>query len=71
MKEIIKMNREGFRNYIYENFDISGEAGRLIDNILYFVERHYTEEDEQHRVLCELLDGTIGLTDWEIKQVYL
>lgn len=65
------MNREEFKNYINENFDISGEAGRLIDNILYFVEENYPEENEQYRVLCSLLDGTIGLTDSEIKKVYL
>ena len=65
------MNREEFFNYINENFNISGEAGRLINNILYFVEANYPEENEQYRVLCNLLDETIGLTDNEIKQVYL
>lgn len=65
------MNREEFMEYIEENFDISGEAGRLIDNILCFVENNYPEENEQYRVLCALLDGTIGLTSNEIKKVYL
>ncbi len=65
------MNREQFYNYILENFNISGEARRLIDNILQFVEAHYTEENEQYNALCSLLDGTIGLTDNEIKKVYM
>jgi hypothetical protein len=65
------MNREEFYNYIIENFNISGEAKRLIDNILCFVEVNYPEENEQYRVLCNLLDGTIGLTDNEIKKVYM
>ena len=65
------MNREGFMEYIEENFNISGEAKRLIDNILCFVESNYPEENEQYRVLCALLDGTIGLTSNEIKKVYL
>lgn len=65
------MDREQFYNYILENFSISGDAGRLIDNILQFVESHYTEENEQYNVLCSLLDGTIGLTDNEIKKVYM
>lgn len=65
------MNRKEFMEYIEENFNISGEAGRLIDNILYFVENNYPEENEQYRVLCALLDGTIGLTSNEIKKVYL
>ena len=65
------MNREQFYQYILDNFSISGEAGRLINNILHFVEENYTEENEQYRVLCDLLDGTIGLSDSEIKKVYM
>ena len=67
----MNINKEQFYNQILENFNISGEAGRLIDNILQFVESHYTEENEQYNALCSLLDGTIGLTDNEIKKVYM
>ena len=63
------MNHNKFMDYIRENFDISGEADRLIDNILFFVEGRYQDENEQYNVLCELLDGTIGLEDNEIKMV--
>lgn len=63
------MNHNKFMDYIRENFDISGEADRLIDNILLFVEGRYQDENEQYNVLCELLDGTIGLEDNEIKMV--
>lgn len=65
------MNRQEFLNYIEENFDISGEAKRLINNILSFVELNYCDENEQYNVLCELLDNTIGLSDEEIRKVYL
>ncbi len=65
------MDREQFYNYILENFDISGDAGRLINNILQFVQNNYTDEDEQYTVLCDLLDGTIGLSDQEIRSVYM
>lgn len=65
------MNKNEFKQYICDNFDISGEAHRLINNILDFVEENYPEENEQYNVLCSLLDGTIGLTDNEIKKVYL
>lgn len=65
------MNKKEFQQYINDNFDISGEVSRLINNILDFVEEVYPEENEQYNVLCSLLDGTIGLTDNEIKQVYL
>ena len=67
--EGIKMNHNKFMDYIRKNFDISGEADRLIDNILFFVEGRYQDENEQYNVLCELLDGTIGLEDNEIKMV--
>jgi hypothetical protein len=70
-EELNSMDREQFYNYIVENFTISGEAGRLIDNILHFVESNYPEENEQYNALCDLLDGTIGLTDNEIKKVYM
>ena len=65
------MNKEQFMNYIAENYNISGEAHRLIENILNFVANHYTEEDDQYNALCELLDGTIGLSDNEIKKIVL
>ena len=49
-EEFCCMNRPQFYNYIIENYDISSEAGRLINNILYFVEENYTEENEQYRI---------------------
>lgn len=65
------MDREEFYDYIIDNFSISGEAARLISNILQFVENHYTDENEQYLALCNLLDGTIGLSDKEIRNVYM
>lgn len=65
------MGKEEFLEYIVENFNISGETGRLIENILYFVKENYPDENEQYNVLCSLLEGTIGLTDEEIREVYL
>ena len=65
------MDKEEFMNYIAENYNISGEAHRLIGNILNFVADHYTQEDEQYNALCKLLDGTIGLSDNEIKKIIL
>lgn len=63
------MNRQEFMDYIVENYDISGDAFRLIANILCYAERF--EGDEQYRFLCEMLGGTIGLSDMEIKKVSL
>ena len=71
LDQIENMNREQFYNYILENFNVSGEEGRMINNILQFVELHYPEKNEQYNALCSLLDGTIGLTENEIKKVYM
>lgn len=63
------MKSEEFYNYVMDNFNISGEAARLIDNILSYVEENFPDKNEQYIQLCALLDGTIGLSDSEIKQV--
>ena len=65
------MNKNEFMTYIDENFSIDGSAKRLIRNILDYVEIHITEENEQYLALCDLLDGTIGLSDSEIKKINL
>lgn len=63
------MNKSEFLNYLEDNYSISGEAFRLIRNILDYAENFYG--DEQYNVLCTLLDGTIGLSDSEIKKINL
>lgn len=64
------MDKQEFMCYIEENFNISGEAKRLINNILSFVELNSCDENEQYNMLCDLLDNTIGLSDEEIRKVY-
>lgn len=64
------MNRSDFMNYIAENYNIAGEAFRLIGNILIYAEQNFSG-DEQYRFLCDMLDGTIGLSDAEIRKVSL
>jgi len=64
-------NREEFYNYITENYEFDEEdAKKLIDNILRFAECNYPEENEQYNILSDLLCG-IGLSDYEIRNVYL
>lgn len=64
------MNRNAAMEYITTNFSLSGEAQRIIDNILYYVELQDLDEDQQYNMLSSLLDG-IGLTDEEIKRIVL
>lgn len=65
------MNKSEFLLYIEENFNITGESYRLISNILDFVSNNATNENGQYNMLCNLLDGTIGLSDMELRKVYL
>lgn len=65
------MNRKEFMEYIEENFDVSVEGKRLIDNILYYVELQGVGEDEQYMMLSCMLGETIGLSDDEIKKISL
>lgn len=66
-----KMNRKETMAYIQEHFSCSGEALRLIDNILSFVETQGVDEEEQFFLLRALLDGAIGLTSDEIGKISL
>lgn len=53
--------------WILSNFNIDGPAGRIIHNVLEYADR--MTGDEQHEFLTEMLDGTIGLSDDEIKRL--
>ena len=53
------MDKERLMEYIRKNFTLSGEAFRLISNIIQFVA--CKTEDEQPMLLWALLDGTIGI----------
>ena len=53
------MDKERLMEYIRKNFTLSGEAFRLISNIIQFVACQ--TEDEQPMLLWALLDGTIGI----------
>lgn len=62
------MNRGEFMDYVRENFNVDGAAMRLIANILRRAEG-IPDENEQYLFLCDMLDGTIGFTDQEIKMI--
>ena len=70
-EETDTMNKQQFFEYIQKNFNIDGASQRLIWNILSYIEANYPEENEQYNALCSLFDNTIGLTDSELKKVYM
>lgn len=61
------MGKEEFYGYILDNFTLSAEAQRIISNILTYVEINAPDNDEAHKLLGFFLDGTIGITDEEIR----
>lgn len=63
------MNKIEFMEWLRDNFDVDGCTQRLIENILDYVEK--LPEKEHYNALSELLSGGIGLTDNEIRQIYL
>lgn len=63
------MNKTEFLKYIDDNFSISAEARRLVENILSYIESQGVDEDEQYLMACALLDGAIGLTDAELRKI--
>ena len=53
------MDKERLLKYIRAHFTVSGEAARLIVNIVEYVACQ--SEEEQPMLLWALLDGTIGI----------
>lgn len=65
------MNREQFVDYVHENFNVSVEFLRLLNNVLHYAELQGWDEDEVYSYLDFMLDCNIGLEDEEIKQIAL
>lgn len=63
------MNKEEFLDYVRSNFSISGAEDRLIENIVNYIANQGVSENEQYLMACELLDGTIGLSDAELREI--
>lgn len=63
------MDAEQFYQYILDNFQVGGAAGRLIRNILDYIGRHCKDRKSQQEALEELLGDTIGLSKQELENV--
>lgn len=64
------MNIEQFMEYLHQNFTLDRATSELIRNILDYA-RTFVAEDQQYEFLCKTLDGTIGLSDREIRMISL
>ena len=66
-KGLVTANMEQAYEWLLEEFDIDGAAARIIRNVLEYADR--MEGAAQHDFLAEMLDGTIGLSDREIRNM--
>lgn len=60
-------SKEDAYDYIIEHFDIGQPASRILNNILEYADKMANEE--QYEFFREILDGTIGLTEDELKSL--
>lgn len=60
-------SKEDAYDYIIEHFDIGQPAARILNNILEYADKMANEE--QYEFFSEILDGTIGLTEDELKSL--
>lgn len=65
------MNRQQFVDYVHDNFNVSIEFLRLLDNVLHYAELQCWDEDEIYSYLDFMLDCSIGLETEEIRQIKL
>lgn len=66
-KGLVTANMEQAYEWLLEEFDIDSAAARIIRNVLEYADR--MEGTEQYDFLTEMLDGTIGLSDREIRNM--
>ena len=66
-KGLVIAEMEKAYEWLLEEFSIDGAAARIIRNVLEYADR--MGGDEQDDFLTEMLDGTIGLSDREIRNL--
>lgn len=71
LEAIEDMDVEGFTDYIRENFNISVEALRLVENILNHAADTFGDPNEQRSFIRAMFDGTgVTLSDEELNRVH-
>ena len=66
-REQVPADMEKAFEWLLEEFNLEGPAARIVRNILEYADR--MDGDEQYEFLAEMLDGTIGLSDREIRNL--
>lgn len=71
MEGAVYMDTNQFMEYLCGRFYVSGDAHRLMVNILNFVNAMKISKEEKQNILMSLLGNAIGLTEDEIKQIII
>lgn len=66
-KGLVIAEMEKAYEWLLKEFSIDGAAARIIRNVLEYADR--MGGDEQYDFLTEMLDGTIGLSNREIRNL--
>jgi len=64
------MGEKEFLQYIFDNFNVAGEFTRMLVNVISYAEG-FDDPEEGLDFLCDMLDGTIGIRQDEIRQLKL
>ena len=64
------MGEKEFLQYIFDNFDVAGEFTRMLVNVIGYAQG-FEAPEEGLDFLCDMLDGTIGIRQDEIRQLKL
>lgn len=64
------MKEKEFLQYIFDNFDVAGEFTRMLVNVIGYAQG-FEDPEEGLDFLCDMLDGTIGIGQDEIRQLKL
>ncbi len=60
-----------FIEYLKEEYEISGEAWRMIQNTIAFAKKHFTDNEARVDYLWSMLEGTIGIPEEVVRKVRL
>lgn len=64
------MGEKEFLQYIFDNFNVAGEFTRMLVNVISYAEG-FDDPEEGLDFLCDMLDGTIGINQDEIRRLKL
>lgn len=64
------MGKREFLQYIFDHFDVAGDFTRMLVNVIEYAEG-FDDPEEGLDFLCDMLDGTIGIEQNEIRQLKL